>query len=73
MIIFLFNFNLQFTKYFYPLTSEFECFRGKYDVNLTPVALNVSRRVLTLPMYADLSLDSVDKICNIIVDLSKMR
>lgn len=65
--------NIYARKYFYPLTSEFECFHGKYDVNLTPVALNVSRRVLTLPMYADLSLDSVDKICNIIVDLSKMR
>lgn len=54
-------------KYFYPLTNTFECFHGRYDVTETPVALHVSKRVLTLPMYADLSLDVVDKICDIIL------
>lgn len=54
-------------KYFYPLTNTFECFRGKYDVSETPTALNISKRVLTLPMYAGLSLDNVDKICDIIL------
>ena len=56
-------------KYFYPLTSAYDCFHGKYDVNLTPVALHLSKRVLTLPMYADLSKEVIDKICNIILDL----
>lgn len=36
-------------KYFYPLTNTFECFHGKYDVTKTPVALHISKRVLTLP------------------------
>lgn len=54
-------------KYFYPLTSSFECFHGEYDVSETPVALHVSRRVLTLPLYADLVLDDVDRICDIIL------
>ena len=54
-------------KYFYPLTNTFECFHGKYDVTKTPVALHISKRVLTLPLYADLSLDDVDKICDIIL------
>ena len=58
-------------KYFYPLTNTFDCYHGKYDVNLTPVALRVSKRVLTLPLYADLSLDAVDKICNIILACKK--
>ncbi|MEY8409834.1 DegT/DnrJ/EryC1/StrS family aminotransferase [Lachnospiraceae bacterium 62-26] len=53
-------------KYFYPLTNTFECFHGKYDVNSTPVALHISKRVLTLPLYADLSLEDVDRICKII-------
>ena len=53
-------------KYFYPLTNTFECFHGKYDVLKTPIALHISKRVLTLPLYADLSLDDVEKICNII-------
>lgn len=55
-------------KYFYPLTNTFECFNGKFDVSKTPVALHISNRVLTLPLYADLPLDDVDRICNIIID-----
>lgn len=54
-------------KYFYPLTNTFSAFHGKYNVLETPVALHISRRVLTLPMYADLSLDDVDRICEIIL------
>lgn len=54
-------------KYFYPLTNTFDCFHGKYDPNLTPVALRLSKRVLTLPLYADLALEDVDKICEIIL------
>ena len=54
-------------KYFHPLTNTFECFHGKYDVNETPVALHISKRVLTLPLYADLSMEDVDKICNVIL------
>lgn len=54
-------------KYFYPLTNTFDCFHGKYDPNETPVALHISKRVLTLPLYADLALEDVDKICKIIL------
>lgn len=54
-------------KYFYPLTNTFDCFHGKYDSNLTPVALHLSKRVLTLPLYADLELEDVDRICEIII------
>lgn len=55
-------------KYFHPLTNTFECFHGKYDVNETPVALHISKRVLTLPLYADLSMEDVDRICKTITE-----
>lgn len=58
-------------KYFYPLTNSFDCFHGKYDVNETPVALRIAKRVLTLPLYDELPLEVVDKICNIIIELKK--
>lgn len=58
-------------KYFYPLTNTFDCFHGKYDANLTPVALHISKRVLTLPLYADLSMDDVDRICGVILSCKK--
>lgn len=55
-------------KYFYPITSTFDCFHGKFDPSLTPVAVHMSKRVLTLPLYADLALDDVDRICDIIME-----
>lgn len=59
--------NIFARKYFYPLTSEFECYKGQFDVSETPIAKHISERVLTLPLYADLSLDDVDRICHIIL------
>lgn len=53
-------------KYFYPLTNSFECYRGEYDVDKTPVAKYIAERVLTLPLYANLPLEDVDRICKII-------
>ncbi|HRU98908.1 MAG TPA: DegT/DnrJ/EryC1/StrS family aminotransferase [Ruminococcus sp.] len=58
-------------KYFYPLTNTFDCFHGAYDVNQTPVALHISKRVLTLPLYADLSIEDVDRICDVILSCNK--
>jgi dTDP-4-amino-4,6-dideoxygalactose transaminase len=54
-------------KYFYPLTNSFECFHGKYDPNLTPVALRISKRILALPLYPDLEDKDVDLICKLIL------
>lgn len=54
-------------KYFYPLTNAFDCFHRKYDVTKTPTALHISKRILTLPLYADLALEDVDRICEIIL------
>lgn len=55
-------------KYFYPITNAFECFKDIYNPNDTPIAKHISECVLTLPLYADLSLDDVDLICKIIKD-----
>lgn len=53
-------------KYFYPLTSEMGCYRGRFDSSLTPVAKHVAERVLTLPMSASLTISDVDRICDIV-------
>ncbi len=58
-------------KYFHPLTNSFDCFYDKYDVYSTPVALYISKRILTLPLYADLALEDVDKICEIVLSCKK--
>ena len=58
-------------KYFYPLTNSFSAFHGKYNVLETPVALHVSKRVLSLPIYADLAFEDVDRMCEIIISCRK--
>ena len=54
-------------KYFFPITNEFSQIKGKYKGN-TPIALSQSRRVLTLPLYTDLTLDDVNYVCDIILN-----
>ncbi len=56
-------------KYFFPLTNSFECYRNypTAGVEKTPVAQHLALRVLTLPLYADLALEDVDRICDIIL------
>ena len=60
-------------KYFYPLITDFDCYRGcdGFDSSCTPVAKHVAHRVLTMPMYADLSLEDVDRICDITIACSR--
>lgn len=52
-------------KYFFPLVSDFECYQGFTKGN-TPIAHKISERVLTLPLYPDLSIQDVIKISKII-------
>lgn len=58
-------------KYFFPLVSDYACYRGRFDSSKTPVAKHVADRVLTLPMAADLALEDVDRICDIVADCTK--
>jgi len=56
-------------KYFYPITNSFACYKGRqgFDPEATPVAKYIGDRVLTLPLYPELSIDNVDRICDIIL------
>lgn len=58
-------------KYFYPLCSDFFCYRDKCDSEETPIAKHIANRILTLPLYADLNFLYVKKICNIIKKLKE--
>ena len=58
-------------KYFYPITNTFACYKGMFDAKDTPIALDISKRVLTLPLYADLALEDVDRICEIILNYKR--
>lgn len=56
-------------KYFFPLTNDIACYRDypTAGAEKTPVAKHIADRVLTLPLFADLTLEDVDRICDIIL------
>lgn len=61
--------NIVARKYFYPLTNGFACYASLNTAgeDKTPVAKHIAQRVLTLPLYADLTEEDVDRICDIIL------
>lgn len=56
-------------KYFYPLTNGFLCYADLPTAGeeKTPTAKHIAERVLTLPLYSDLTMENVDRICDIIL------
>jgi dTDP-4-amino-4,6-dideoxygalactose transaminase len=61
--------NIMARKYFYPLTNSFVCYNSRFDIEETPVASYIADRVITLPLYSELSLADVDRICDIILEM----
>ena len=55
-------------KYFYPLTSDFGCYAGKFERQETPVARRAAKSVVTLPLYAGLSQEDVDRVCDTVME-----
>ena len=62
--------NIIARKYFYPLTNSFACYAQLPTAgeDKTPVAKHIAHRVLTLPLYAGLTEEDVDRICDIILN-----
>ena len=63
------NHNIMARKYFYPLTNDAQCYKNRFSAEQTPIAKYVADRILTLPLYGDLELSTVDKICDIIINI----
>ena len=61
--------NIFARKYFYPLLNKLECYNEITRSGNTPVAEYVSQRILTLPLYPDLTDDEVDYISNSIIHI----
>jgi dTDP-4-amino-4,6-dideoxygalactose transaminase len=62
------KYNVFTRKYFYPLCSEYPCYRDlpSSEPSGLPVAHRVAREVLCLPYYGGLSVEDVVNICNIL-------
>ena len=53
-------------KYFYPAINDMSAYKGSFRGD-TPIAHEISQNILTLPLYADLNVETVDRICDVIL------
>lgn len=60
------QYNIFTRKYFYPLVTDFDCYKNHYNSWDTPIAKYVSQNVLTLPVYSSLTKDEIIHICEIL-------
>lgn len=60
------RYKIQVRRYFYPLLSDLNCYKTLSNSMDTPIAKDIANRVLTLPLFVDLTHEQVDYICNAI-------
>jgi dTDP-4-amino-4,6-dideoxygalactose transaminase len=62
--------NIFGRRYFYPLISQFPTYRGLSSAQTEnlPVATEIANQVICLPIYPDLEIDTVEMICNILIN-----
>jgi len=65
------RFNIYARRYFYPLIPDFVPYRALSNSDPLLTARGVSERILTLPIYDDLSVDDVYRLCEIIAYIQK--
>lgn len=65
------KYNVFARKYFYPLCSNYDCYRylPSADPDNLPIANKTSKEVLSLPFYGELTINDIENICNIIKDM----
>lgn len=60
------KFNIFTRRYFYPLITDFACYRELTHQDPLTVARNAAERILTLPIYDSLALEDVGRICEVL-------
>lgn len=62
--------NIFGRRYFYPLISEFSMYKSLESSSQSnlPVAHKIANEVICLPIYPVLTLDTVDNICNVLMN-----
>jgi dTDP-4-amino-4,6-dideoxygalactose transaminase len=60
------EYNIFTRRYFYPLVTDFACYRSLSVTDPLKTAKRVARGILTLPIYDSLAPEDVERICDII-------
>lgn len=67
------EYNIFARKYFYPLITDFDCYKCKYDDRNLNNAKYICNRVLTLPMYGELNNDEIHYITKAISQIIREK
>lgn len=67
------EYNVHPRRYFYPLVNDFACYQSVSVKDPLTVARKVADRILTLPIYYDLALEDVQKICDIVIAIGSEK
>ena len=65
------TYNVFTRRYFYPLLCDFACYKSVSLTDPLTTARRAAERILTLPIYSDLPLHDVERICDIIKALCR--
>jgi dTDP-4-amino-4,6-dideoxygalactose transaminase len=65
------EYNVFSRRYFYPLLTDYSCYQSVAVRDPLTVAKRVAQRILCLPNYADLTVEEVERICDIIKSIQK--
>jgi dTDP-4-amino-4,6-dideoxygalactose transaminase len=66
--------NIYSRRYFYPLISQFPTYKGllSSSVENLPVSNKIAQEVLCLPIYPELQINDVVRICKLLIELSNV-
>lgn len=68
------EYNIFARKYFYPLTSDFECYKDiKSNEENLKNSKYISDRVMTLPLYEGLEIGDIEYICEVFKKIKMQR
>jgi len=67
------KYNIYSRRYFYPLVPDFACYQSVFVKDPLSIARRVAKTILTLPIYHDLNLKDVQKICDVIKMISSSK
>jgi dTDP-4-amino-4,6-dideoxygalactose transaminase len=62
----LHEYNVIARRYFYPIVPDFPCYRHIFRDADLGVARRVASRILVLPLYTELRIDEVERICDML-------
>ncbi|MDR3727260.1 MAG: DegT/DnrJ/EryC1/StrS family aminotransferase [Terracidiphilus sp.] len=60
------EYNVIVRRYFYPIIPDFPCYRHIFRDTDLSVARRVALRILVLPLYSELQMDVVERICDMV-------